>query len=1002
MADYIIPFGADAAPYLKGLEAMDTGTDKFVQKTEDAQNKIRQAYDKGATSSAKAADGAKKAGAAFISSSEQAKILVAQMDKLAKAEALLFAEKDQNKIKLYTNQIANLKANIDALSASQKKASDGAGDVVKGLGKAEEAAGGLSAAAGAVSKGFGFIRQAAYLLPGIGIAGIFNLIGEGVIALAKQLIVAGDGFNEIANKVKVLTDVSQDAHKHAGEQLTDAKYLYQATQNLALSDDERLKAVKALQSEFPEFFGNIKTETVLNGGAKDAYDELTKSIIANANAVAAKDKIDQIAAQRLDILFQKQKIRNANANENAAARPTSYGGAGGTSTTLSVAEIKKANDERAAAALKEQDILDQRLKNQEDFLVQFAGGAKAITKVVEDQNQAGINSDAAAAARAEKANEARLKREAAAAEKLRKQREAELKAYNDLQAKFAAQLDSLSATAIPDTENKEIAASNARFERIKADAQREVNEAKVTADQRAQLQIEANKVIAEADQAEIQARLDIQKKYNDKRLKLEQDAQKALDEISGTKQGADIARIEQHYKDLADTIAKGGLLTDAAQAAIDQARQREIDDVNIKYGEDQIKKQTDLNVKKVQVDEQFVGKGAAVEKAKQLAILKAQLDGAQQQLDLLLKNHKAIDSAEVLNAQQTVNNLKAAIKNTQSNNGKGQSLFEFLGISTDGQKDLLMYAKAASEAGKITSDFFGALADSLNQQIEAKKALVDQDNKELDDLATRLDKEKDLRDQGLANNVDTLQAELDAKTAQRDADLKNQQEVQAKQNALKKAQIVADSIAQVSNLITAASEIFSAFSEIPFVGVPLAIAAIGLMFGAFALAKVNAFNAVGSSQSLGEGGYVDGKPHSQGGKKYRAMDGSGRVVELEGGEHVTNKRSTKKYSSLLDAINSDDLGGMTEDALREMLAGLGIGMSASSPREVVKVVRERNTYRQEIATSGQPGHDISADVKTISENVSFLATREKERPERWADDKYFYTKTGNTTTRIKR
>jgi hypothetical protein len=57
---------------------------------------------------------------------------------------------------------------------------------------------------------------------------------------------------------------------------------------------------------------------------------------------------------------------------------------------------------------------------------------------------------------------------------------------------------------------------------------------------------------------------------------------------------------------------------------------------------------------------------------------------------------------------------------------------------------------------------------------------------------------------------------------------------------------------------------------------------------------------VGQVDSYADGGMVHGKSHAQGGEKFAV---GGRVVELEGGEAVINKRSTAMFRSQLSAIN---------------------------------------------------------------------------------------------------
>ena len=59
------------------------------------------------------------------------------------------------------------------------------------------------------------------------------------------------------------------------------------------------------------------------------------------------------------------------------------------------------------------------------------------------------------------------------------------------------------------------------------------------------------------------------------------------------------------------------------------------------------------------------------------------------------------------------------------------------------------------------------------------------------------------------------------------------------------------------------------------------------------------------AKKFAKGGMVQGKSHAQGGEKFSV---GGRVVELEGGEAVINKRSTAKYRTQLSAMNADGGG----------------------------------------------------------------------------------------------
>lgn len=1047
--EYVVPFGVDAAPFLKGIAEMETGTDELIASAEDANKKLQISFDNSGGSAKRAAAAAAEYQAQLDLNAKSAQSYFVLAERLRILNEALFTESDKGRIKAYQQEIEKTKTSIQQLQNIGKVGFDSMGVALQrqvgimeqlqqkaalyklaiqqasdptriaGLNKVLEQTNkemtmlsnagktGFDSLGNALAKttvevektakstnflrsSFGSLRQLAFILPGIGLAGIFNIIGESIIEIVKSTGLLAANFDAIGAKTKLLTTVNQEANKQAGKQLTDLKFLYDATQDVTRSTKERTDALVALKAEFPDAFKGISDETILNGGAKKSYDDLTTAILNTARATAAKTELDKIAGELLDLEFKKQKIRNAGAQEllnaRAVVNPVNASGivaglAPSNTAQITLADQKAIIQARTDGALKQVDINEQQLKDQEKFLIAFAGGEKAITTVIET---------------ADLKKEAELKRHNDAAAKLRAE---ELKNFNNLLSKFASQDAELQAKAIDDSEQSQIAASDAHFNKIKADAQREVDNAKVNATQRAILQVAANKVIEDADAASAVARLLIEKKFNDARAKLAEAAQAALDSITLDPQSKELAAINKHYADLTATIKKGGLLTAKTQTEIDNARIQALEDVNIKFGEKEISEKEKLAIQAIEVDQKYAGKEADVVKAKNLAILNIKLKAAQDDLALLMTNGKTEDDLVVKNAEALIKNLQNQIAGTQNDAGKKKSLFEFLGISPGGAKDIQQYAAAASAAGRITSDFLGGLADATQQAIDSKQKLIDQDNAALNDLQNQLDKEKALRDQGLANNVDTIQKELDAKKAARDADLKSQQDLQKKQNAIKKAQIIADSVAQVSNLITAASEIFAVFAEIPIVGIPLAIAAIALMFGSFAVAKVNAFNAVGAGQSFGEGGMVDGKSHNQGGKKYRSMDGKGGVVELEGGEYVTNKKSTRKYATILEAINNDDLGGMNEDGIREMLSGLGISISAESPRKVVKLIQERNILSHELNMSPGPGSDISGDVKTISRNVTYLADKERGRAERWEDDKYTYEKKGTKTTK---
>ena len=96
--------------------------------------------------------------------------------------------------------------------------------------------------------------------------------------------------------------------------------------------------------------------------------------------------------------------------------------------------------------------------------------------------------------------------------------------------------------------------------------------------------------------------------------------------------------------------------------------------------------------------------------------------------------------------------------------------------------------------------------------------------------------------------------------------------------------------------------IVGAFSANPILGAIVAAGAGSLVSSVFENAFSNiTFAKGGMIEEFANGGLVNGKSHANGGEKFAV---GGRVVELEGGEAVINKRSTSMFRNQLSAMNS--------------------------------------------------------------------------------------------------
>jgi hypothetical protein len=504
-----------------------------------------------------------------------------------------------------------------------------------------------------------------------------------------------------------------------------------------------------------------------------------------------------------------------------------------------------------------------------------------------------------------------------------------------------------------------------------------------------QLESNKNKELEKLQQEQLRKRLELQLSYRQQLNEFQNEGlAKDIEAINIEAEQRELA-IREQYKnetELRDRLIK------ASQEAADNARKSATNATADKQlqseqevGEATLKYMYTYGDKRFQTEEKY-----------QQALLELQLKYSRQRLELLKQNtdEESKQAAAALEAQ--IKNMEGELNGLKAKTGAvtGVSVLEFLGI------DLSNTGADAEKINKTLADIkdnvFSFLSDIADRRIEDREENIEQLDEQIDETQEAYERELQLAEDGRANDVDGKKKQLDELKKQRDEEIKQLQEAQKQKQAIQKAQLITDSIAQVTNLITASTEIFSAFAGIPFVGVPLAIAAIAAMFGAFAVAKVKAWNSI-ETASMGEGGVVDGPSHAQGGKKYYADNGT--HVELEGGEYVTRKSKTAKYFPILDAINRGRLSeiGPDESSFRMMLSEMGISLSDDKQVEdsvSMFVQNEKNT------TLVLPNKE-SAYMEEISSNLAYLADRKKNDEVILEDNpKYMIVKKGNTKRKI--
>ena len=240
-----------------------------------------------------------------------------------------------------------------------------------------------------LTRGLGYLRTLAYILPGIGIAGIFTLAFGAIEKAANSLGLFNKGINTAQSNLDNFNAVTKDSAKSASESSTNLRILYEAATDVANAERNRLAAAKELQKEFPKTFANIDKETILNGGASASYNQLTKDILANAKAKAIAGKIAEIAAKKAEEEITLLKIQNATTNqirravlkadaEEARRSGPRAGGIGGSGYRVNAAQKAKTAFDEATKAIEKSTKAIKGYDQQIAFLERIGGGVNEI------------------------------------------------------------------------------------------------------------------------------------------------------------------------------------------------------------------------------------------------------------------------------------------------------------------------------------------------------------------------------------------------------------------------------------------------------------------------------------------------------------------------------------------------------------------------------------------------------------------------------------------------
>ena len=114
---------------------------------------------------------------------------------------------------------------------------------------------------------------------------------------------------EQAKYIKEASELSEKTINNAEKEISALKTLYKAAIDEKNAKEERIDAAKKLLALYPDQFKNLSAEEIMLGKAKTAYDNLTKSILANAKAKAAAEKVLENQKEILELQDQLDNSR---------------------------------------------------------------------------------------------------------------------------------------------------------------------------------------------------------------------------------------------------------------------------------------------------------------------------------------------------------------------------------------------------------------------------------------------------------------------------------------------------------------------------------------------------------------------------------------------------------------------------------------------------------------------------------------------------------------------
>lgn len=135
----------------------------------------------------------------------------------------------------------------------------------------------------------------------LAVAGILPVLFEQLFKNTEQEKKMSEATKENSEAQKKLTE-------QIGREVSELTYLTLQASDANRSYDERGKAVDELQKKFPEYFGALSREAILNGDVKVAVDGVTRAIINRVKEMQRVEQLNKVISEIAAAELELEKI----------------------------------------------------------------------------------------------------------------------------------------------------------------------------------------------------------------------------------------------------------------------------------------------------------------------------------------------------------------------------------------------------------------------------------------------------------------------------------------------------------------------------------------------------------------------------------------------------------------------------------------------------------------------------------------------------------------------